>query len=154
VHGMPGGQYTNLREQARSLGIEESRWPEVAATYAEVNAMFGDVIKVTPTSKTVGDMALLMLTQGLTRAAAEDPAREVTFPESVVESFRGGLGQPYGGFPQGLQKKVLKGVAPLSTRPGATLAAVDLAAERERLRQRLPREVSDDDLASWLMYPR
>jgi len=154
VHGMPGGQYTNLRQQARSLGIEESRWPEVAAMYADVNAMFGDLIKVTPTSKTVGDMALLMLTQGLTRAQVEDPAREVTFPESVVEFFRGALGQPPGGFPEALQRKVLKGAAPLATRPGASLPAVDLEAERARLKQRLPREITDEDLASYLMYPR
>jgi pyruvate carboxylase len=154
VHGMPGGQYTNLREQARSLGIDEARWPEVAATYAEVNAMFGDLIKVTPTSKTVGDMALLMLTAGLTREQVEDPARDVAFPESVVEFFRGALGQPYGGFPPGLQKKVLKGTAPLSARPGASLPPVDLEAERARIQQRLPRTVTDEDLASHLMYPR
>jgi pyruvate carboxylase len=154
VHGMPGGQYTNLREQARSLGIEESRWPEVAATYAEVNTMFGDVIKVTPTSKTVGDMALLMLTQGLTRQQVEDPKREVAFPESVVEFFRGALGQPPGGFPEALQQKVLKGKAPLTTRPGASLPAMDLAVERARIQQYLPREITDEDLASYLMYPR
>ncbi len=154
VHGMPGGQYTNLREQARSLGIDEARWPEVAATYAEVNAMFGDLIKVTPTSKTVGDMALLMLTAGLTREQVEDPARDVAFPESVVEFFRGALGQPYGGFPPGLQKKVLKGRAPLTARPGASLPPVDLEAERARIQQRLPRTVTDEDLASHLMYPR
>jgi pyruvate carboxylase len=154
VHGMPGGQYTNLREQARSLGIDEARWPEVAATYAEVNAMFGDLIKVTPTSKTVGDMALLMLTQGLTREQVEDPARDVAFPESVVEFFRGALGQPYGGFPPALQQKVLKGTAPLSARPGASLPPADLEAERARIQQRLPRTVTDEDLASHLMYPR
>jgi pyruvate carboxylase len=154
VHGMPGGQYTNLREQARALGIDEARWPQVAATYAEVNAMFGDVIKVTPTSKTVGDMALLMLTQGLTREQVEDPARDVAFPESVVEFFRGALGQPYGGFPPGLQKKVLKGAAALTARPGASLPPVDLEAERKRIQQRLPRAVTDEDLASHLMYPR
>jgi pyruvate carboxylase len=154
VHGMPGGQYTNLREQARALGIDESRWPEVARTYAEVNAMFGDIIKVTPTSKVVGDLALLMASAGLTRAQVEDPDREVAFPESVVQLFRGELGQPYGGFPAALQRKVLKGAAPLSTRAGAALAAVDLDAERARLQQQLPRPVTDEDLASYLMYPK
>jgi pyruvate carboxylase len=99
VHGMPGGQYTNLKEQARALGIDDTRWPEVARTYAEVNDMFGDVIKVTPTSKVVGDMTLLMMTNGLTRAAVLDPDTEIAFPESVVQLFRGDLGQPYGGFP-------------------------------------------------------
>ena len=154
VHGMPGGQYTNLREQARALGIDEARWPEVAAAYADVNAMFGNIIKVTPTSKAVGDMALLMVSAGLTREQVLDPDAEVAFPESVVEFFRGSLGQPYGGFPPGLQRKVLKGAAPLTGRPGATLPPVDLAAERASLRQRLPREVTDEDLASYLMYPR
>jgi pyruvate carboxylase len=154
VHGMPGGQYTNLREQARALGVGEARWSEVAAAYVEANAMFGDVIKVTPTSKAVGDLAMLMVSSGLSRAQVEDPAREVAFPESVVEFFRGGLGQPYGGFPQALQRKVLNGAAPLSTRPGASLPAVDLEAERARIQERLPRPATDLDLASYLMYPR
>ncbi len=154
VHGMPGGQYTNLREQARALGIDEARWPEVARAYAEVNSLFGDIVKVTPTSKAVGDMALLMVTAGLTREQVLDPDLEVAFPESVVEFFRGSLGQPCGGFPPGLQSKVLKGAAPLTGRPGATLPPVDLATERASLRERLPREVTDDDLASYLMYPR
>src|SRR6202050_4673432 len=109
VHGMPGGQYTNLREQARSLGIEEHRWSEVAQAYAEVNAMFGDIVKVTPTSKVVGDMAIMMVTSGLTAEAVRDPQVDVAFPESVVQLFRGELGQPTGGFPAELQKKVLGG---------------------------------------------
>jgi len=154
VHGMPGGQYTNLREQARALGIEAARWPEVAAAYATVNALFGDIIKVTPTSKAVGDMALLMVSSGLTAEKLLDPATDVPFPESVVQLFRGDLGQPYGGFPHELQRKVLKGAAPSTERPGAHLPGVDLAAERERLQQQLPREVTDEDLASYLMYPR
>jgi pyruvate carboxylase len=154
VHGMPGGQYTNLREQARALGIDEARWPEVARTYAEVNTMFGDIIKVTPTSKAVGDLALLMVSAGLTREQVLDPASDVTFPESVVQLFRGELGQPFGGFPQPLQRKVLKGAQPLSTRAGAAIRPADLGAERERIQQRLPRPVTDEDLASYLMYPR
>jgi pyruvate carboxylase len=154
VHGMPGGQYTNLREQARALGIDETRWPEVARTFADVNLMFGDIIKVTPTSKVVGDMALLMASAGISREQVLDPDIEVAFPESVVQLFRGELGQPYGGFPRELQRKVLKGVAPLSTRAGAAMPAVDLAAERERIQQRLPRPVTEEDLASHLMYPR
>ena len=154
VHGMPGGQYTNLREQARALGIDETRWPEVARTFADVNQMFGDIIKVTPTSTVVGDMALLMASAGISREQVLDPDTEVAFPESVVQLFRGELGQPYGGFPLELQRKVLKGAAPLSTRAGAAMPAVDLAAERERIQQRLPRPVTDEDLASHLMYPR
>jgi pyruvate carboxylase len=154
VHGMPGGQYTNLREQARALGIADARWPEVAATYADVNDLFGDIVKVTPTSKVVGDLALLMVSSGITREQVLDPATEVAFPESVVQLFRGDLGQPYGGFPPALQQKILKGAAPLSARPGATLPAVDLAAERAKIQQQLPRPVTDEDLASYLMYPR
>src|SRR5215472_14970944 len=154
VHGMPGGQYTNLRSQARALGIDDARWPEVARAYAEVNDMFGDIIKVTPTSKVVGDLALMMVTAGLTRAQVEDPGTEVAFPESVVQLFHGELGQPYGGFPPALQKKILKGAAPLAERAGASLPAVDLEAERQSIQQLLPRPVTDEDLASYLMYPR
>jgi pyruvate carboxylase len=154
VHGMPGGQYTNLREQARSLGIDNAHWPDVAQAYADVNAMFGDIVKVTPTSKVVGDLALLMVTSGLTPRQVLDPQVDVPFPESVVQLFRGDLGQPYGGFPEGLLRKVLKGVAPLTRRPGAEMPAVDLAAERARIQQKVPRPVTDDDLASCLMYPR
>jgi pyruvate carboxylase len=154
VHGMPGGQYTNLREQARGLGIDETRWPEVAAAYAEVNEMFGDIVKVTPTSKVVGDLALLMVSSGITREQVLDPHTEVAFPESVVQLFRGDLGQPDGGFPPALQQKILKGQAPQTQRPGASLAPVDLEAERATIQQQLPRPVTDEDLASYLMYPR
>jgi pyruvate carboxylase len=154
VHGMPGGQYTNLREQARALGIDEARWPEVARAYAEVNELFGDIIKVTPTSKVVGDLALLMASAGISRAQVLDPDTEVAFPESVVQLFRGELGQPYRGFPEALQRKVLKGAAPLAQRAGAALAPVDLEAERARLQQQLPHPVTDEQLASCLMYPR
>jgi pyruvate carboxylase len=154
VHGMPGGQYTNLREQARSLGIDDSRWPEVAQTYADVNAMFGDIVKVTPTSKVVGDMALLMMTSGLTKEQVLDPATDVNFPESVVQLFRGDLGQPPGGFPEALQHKILKGKKPLTERPGAHLPPTDLEAERAKIQQKVPRPVTDDDLASYLMYPK
>ncbi|MBW4050864.1 MAG: pyruvate carboxylase [Proteobacteria bacterium] len=154
VHGMPGGQYTNLREQARSLGIDNAHWPDVAQAYADVNEMFGDIVKVTPTSKVVGDMALLMLTSGLTPKQVLDPQIDVPFPESVVQLFRGDLGQPYGGFPEALQRKVLKGAAPLTRRPGAQLPPVDLDAERAKIQQKLSRPVTDDDLASYLMYPR
>jgi len=151
---MPGGQYTNLREQARSLGIDDARWPEVAQTYSDVNAMFGDIIKVTPTSKVVGDMALLMMTSGLSKEQVLDPATDVAFPESVVQLFRGDIGQPHGGFPEGLQKKILKGKKPMTGRPGAHLPPADLEAERAKIQQKLPRPVTDDDLAAYLMYPR
>ncbi|HMD59267.1 MAG TPA: pyruvate carboxylase, partial [Steroidobacteraceae bacterium] len=154
VHGMPGGQYTNLREQARSLGLDDTRWPEVASAYADVNDMFGDIIKVTPTSKVVGDLAIFMVSSGLTRPMVLDPLNEVAFPESVVQFFRGELGQPYGGFPAPLQAKVLKGRPALTTRPGEVLAPADLAAQRSEAQQAVERSISDQELASYLMYPR
>ena len=154
VHGMPGGQYTNLREQARALGIDDPRWPEVARAYSQVNEMLGDIIKVTPTSKVVGDLALMMVTSGLSREAVLDPATEIAFPDSVVQFFRGDIGQPYGGFPKDLQRKVLKGEPPLTVRPGEVLADADLAAERRAVEQRLGRAITDYELASHLMYPR
>ncbi|HXQ64913.1 MAG TPA: pyruvate carboxylase [Steroidobacteraceae bacterium] len=154
LHGMPGGQYTNLREQARSLGIDEHRWPEVARAYAEVNAMFGDIVKVTPSSKVVGDMAILMVTGALSRAEVEDPAHEVAFPESVVQLFRGDIGRPAGGFPEALQRKVLKGAEPLRVRPGEVLADTDLAVARAAAAKQIGRAISDRELASYLMYPK
>jgi pyruvate carboxylase len=154
VHGMPGGQYTNLREQALSLGISAPRWPEVAQAYAEVNDMFGDIVKVTPSSKVVGDMALMMVTSGLTRQDIEDPTTEIAFLESVVSFFRGDLGQPYGGFPQALQAKILAGVAPLTERPGAVLPPVDLDPERKLAEREAERPISDAEFASYLMYPK
>jgi pyruvate carboxylase len=154
VHGMPGGQYTNLREQARSLGIEDVRWSEVAQAYVTVNEMFGDIIKVTPTSKAVGDLALLMITSGLTREKVLDPQNQIAFPESVVQLFHGDMGQPLGGFPVPLQRKILNGAQPLTERPGASLPSVDLEGERAKIQQKLPRPITDEDLASYLMYPR
>src|SRR6202034_2362865 len=106
------------------------------------------------TSKVVGDMALLMVTSGLTKEKVLDPQTDVAFPESVVQLFRGDLGQPYGGFPEGLQRKVLKDEKPLTQRPGASLPPADLAAERAKIQKKLPRPVTDDDLASYLMYPK
>ena len=152
-HGMPGGQYTNLREQARALGLEK-HWPEVEKAYAEVNRMFGDIIKVTPTSKVVGDLALMMVSSGLTPEDVMDPAKEVNFPASVVELFRGDVGQPWGGFPEALQRKVLKGEKPFTERPGAVLPAADLNAEREAAERKARRAISDRELASYLMYPQ
>jgi len=154
VHGMPGGQYTNLREQARSLGIDDTRWPEVARAYAEVNDMFGDIIKVTPTSKVVGDMAILMVMSGLTRAAVLDPDTDIAFPESVVRLFRGDVGQPYGGFPQALQRKVLKGAAPRQRRAGEEMPPADLEQLRIEANERALRVVTDQQFASYLMYPQ
>ena len=107
---MPGGQFTNLKEQARSLGLG-SRWNEIATTYRRVNDMLGDIVKVTPSSKVVGDMALMMVSQGITREDVLDPDKDIAFPASMVEMLRGELGQPAGGWPVDLQMKVLNGPA-------------------------------------------
>ncbi|MBT8086215.1 MAG: pyruvate carboxylase [Woeseia sp.] len=154
LHEMPGGQFTNLKAQARSLGLED-RWHEVAQTYADVNHMFGDIVKVTPSSKVVGDMALMMVSQGLTRAEVEDPATDVAFPDSVVDMMRGNLGQPPGGFPPGFQAKVLKDEVPITTRPGAHMDPVDLTGVRTDLCKQLEGyDVDSEDLNGYLMYPK
>ncbi len=154
LHGMPGGQFTNLKEQARSLGIDDAHWPEVAKAYAQVNDLFGDIIKVTPSSKVVGDMAIAMVTGGITPHMMLDPDTEVNFPESVVSFFKGDLGQPYGGFPPTLQKKILKGAAPLTTRPGEALPEVNLDEVRLQMQNNVGRPLNDYDLCSYLMYPK
>jgi pyruvate carboxylase len=151
-HEMPGGQYTNLRQQARALGIE-GRWRDVARAYADVNQMLGDIVKVTPTSKVVGDLAVFMVTNDLTSEAVLDPEHDVAFPESLVSYFRGDLGQPPGGFPEALQRKVLKGGDHLHVRPGEELEPVDLEATRQEAQDKVGRGVSDRELASYLMYP-
>ena len=153
LHEMPGGQFTNLREQARSLGLAE-RWHEVASAYAEVNRMFGDIVKVTPTSKVVGDLALVMVSGGLTRADVEDPDRDMAFPESVVGLFRGELGRMPGGFPEPLARKILKDVKPIEGRPGALLPPADLDAERARAEAATGWSLSEEELCSFLLYPK
>jgi pyruvate carboxylase len=154
LHEMPGGQFTNLKAQARSLGLEE-RWHEVAEAYAEVNRMFGDIVKVTPSSKVVGDMALMMVAQGLTRADVENPDRDVAFPDSVVDMMAGNLGQPPGGWPAALQKKVLKGAKPFTDRPGLHAEPVDIEATRARVSKELEGfKLDDEDLCGYLMYPK
>ncbi len=154
LHEMPGGQFTNLKAQARALGLEE-RWPEVAQAYADVNRMFGDIVKVTPSSKVVGDMALMMVSQGLSRADVEDPETDVAFPDSVIDMMRGNLGQPPGGFPERIVKKVLKTEKPNTERPGKHLAPVDLAAAHKELSEELEGLMTDtEDLNGYLMYPK
>jgi pyruvate carboxylase len=152
-HEMPGGQFTNLREQARAIGLEH-RWPEVEKAYAEVNLLFGDIVKVTPTSKVVGDMALYMVANGLTPQEVSDPAKEVAFPNSVVSLFRGEIGFPEGGFPKDMTRKVLKGGEPLKGRAGEFLPAVDLEHKRNEAAGAVRGAVNDTDLASYLMYPK
>jgi len=153
LHEMPGGQFTNLKEQARSMGLEE-RWHEVAKTYADVNQMFGDIVKVTPSSKVVGDMAIMMVSGNLTRADVENPDKDIAFPASVVSLFKGELGQTVGGFPKALQKKILKGEKPLSDRPGKSLPAADLEKHRKDAEKTTGVALGNRDLASYLMYPK
>ena len=160
-HEMPGGQYTNLREQARAMGLEH-RWTAVSRAYSDVNRLFGDVIKVTPTSKVVGDMALFMVANDLSSADVMDPGREVAFPESVVALFKGEIGFPPDGFPADVSRKILKcgrpgeimSAPPASYRPGERLPPVDLAAARADAEKAVGRHVDDNDLASYLMYPK
>lgn len=154
LHEMPGGQFTNLKAQARSLGLED-KWAQVAKTYADVNQMFGDIVKVTPSSKVVGDMALMMVSQGLTRADVENPAKDVAFPDSVIDMMRGNLGQPPGGFPAGIVRKVLKDEKPNIERPGKHLPPVDLEAARVEASKLMDgKTVDDEDLNGYLMYPK
>ncbi|CAN7298633.1 pyruvate carboxylase [Pararhizobium sp. LjRoot238] len=153
LHEMPGGQFTNLKEQARSLGLE-TRWHQVAQAYADANQMFGDIVKVTPSSKVVGDMALMMVSQDLTVADVENPAKDVSFPDSVVSMLKGDLGQPPGGWPKKLQAKALKGEKPYTARPGSLLVDADLGAERKAIETKLERKVTDFEFASYLMYPK
>jgi pyruvate carboxylase len=152
-HAIPGGQVTNLREQATSLAIGD-RWPEITKTYAAVNRMFGDIVKVTPTSKVVGDMALFMITSGLTIDDVADPKREIAFPHSVIELFHGDIGQPPGGFPLELQRKILGDREPITARPGSLLPPADLEAMRAAAEKEAGVAVNDRDLASYLMYPQ
>ena len=153
LHEMPGGQFTNLREQARGLGLAE-RWHEVASAYAEVNRMFGDIVKVTPTSKVVGDMALVMVSGGLTRADVEDPRTRDRVPGIGGRALSRELGRMPGGFPKPLARKILKGEKPIEGRPGAALAPVDLAAERARAEAATGWSLSEEELYSWLLYPK
>jgi pyruvate carboxylase len=153
MHEMPGGQATNLYQQAQALGLEK-RWADICRSYAEVNRMFGDIIKVTPTSKVVGDMALFMVANNLKPQDVLGGERELAFPESVVELFEGRLGQPYGGFPRELQKRVLRDRKPIRGRAGATLPAADFQATRAELEKKLKHPVEQRDVLSYLLYPK
>ncbi|MBX9579522.1 MAG: pyruvate carboxylase [Gemmataceae bacterium] len=153
LHEMPGGQYANLYQQAQSLGLGD-RWHEVGRAYAEVNKLFGDIVKVTPTSKVVGDMTLFMMANNLAPADLLDPKKEVAFPESVVEFFEGKLGQPPGGFPPELQKRILRGRKPLTDRPGALLPPADFGGAKAELERKLGRPASEADVVSYLLYPK
>ena len=154
IHEMPGGQYTNLKEQAESMGLG-GRWNEIAHTYADVNLALGDIVKVTPSSKVVGDLAIFLVNN---RMKVGDlvrlgPHHNLTLPNSVVEMLSGDLGEPDGGWPAGIQEVVLRGAKPRAGRPGEHLAPIDLAATQAALEKKAGHKISRTDLASYLMYP-
>ncbi|MFM8250310.1 MAG: pyruvate carboxylase [Planctomycetota bacterium] len=152
-HEMPGGQYTNLQQQAASLGLAD-RWVEVCQKYAEVNDLFGDIVKVTPTSKAVGDMALFMVANNLSANDILNGERELAYPESVVDLIGGRMGQPPGGFPTAVVQRVMRGQAVFSGRPGETLPPADFDKATSDVKTLLGREPSRRDVLSHLLYPK
>jgi pyruvate carboxylase len=162
LHEMPGGQYTNLKEQAASMGVSH-RWPEIARTYSEVNQLFGDIVKVTPSSKVVGDMALFLFSRGIKPADVVNLEPGATpFPESVIDMLSGGLGWPEGGFPDNVSRVVLgeKKAAEAKKNyekdvvPGAVATPANFDKIRRELTEKLKRDATDDDMFSYLMYPQ
>jgi len=152
-HEMPGGQYTNLHQQARALGLVE-RWPEVCKMYAEVNDLFGDIIKVTPTSKAVGDMALFMVANNLNSNDVLNSDRELAFPESVLDLIGGKMGQPPGGFPPEIVRRVMRGRPVVTGRPGESLPPADFEAAASEVKEFLNREPNRQEVLSYLLYPK
>ena len=153
IHEMPGGQYTNLKAQAEAMGLG-GRWPDVARTYAEVNMAFGDIVKVTPSSKVVGDLALYLMSHGMTVQQLENlpPDHELTLPNSVADMFMGSLGQPEGGWPSKLQGVVLRGKQPVTDRPGVHMEPVDIEAVSAKVKEQTG-AISITDTLSYIMYP-
>ncbi|MEX1039824.1 MAG: pyruvate carboxylase [Pirellulaceae bacterium] len=153
-HEMPGGQYTNLFQQAQALGLAE-QWPQICRVYAEVNQMMGDIVKVTPTSKAVGDMALFMVANDLTPEDVLDPERELAFPASVKDLLGGRMGQPPGGFPVDLQQRVMRDEPILDGRPGESFEPADFKAAEEAIVKFIGnRKPTRRDMVSYLLYPK
>ncbi|MFD2208702.1 pyruvate carboxylase [Virgibacillus halophilus] len=152
-HEMPGGQYSNLQQQAKAVGLGE-RWNEVKAMFRKVNDMFGDIVKVTPSSKIVGDLALFMVQNNLTEDDIYEKGEAIDFPDSVIEFAQGYIGQPYQGFPQELQRIILKGKKPISERPGALLEPVDFKELNQKLFKQLDRQVTSFDMIAYALYPK
>ncbi|MGM9986647.1 MAG: pyruvate carboxylase [Bacillaceae bacterium] len=152
-HEMPGGQYSNLQQQAKAVGLGE-RFEEVKEMYRRVNLLFGDIVKVTPSSKVVGDMALFMVQNNLTEEDIYDRGETLDYPDSVVELFEGYLGQPQGGFPKELQRIILKGKEPIAVRPGELLPPIDFKTVEETLFHTLNRQVTKFDVLSHALYPK
>lgn len=152
-HEMPGGQYTNLFQQARALGLAD-RWSEVCRVYADVNQMLGDIVKVTPTSKAVGDLALFLIANEMSTEEVLTSQREVSFPQSVIDLVRGSMGQAVGGFPRRVREKILRGEKPLRGRPGASLPAADFEQATGEVETLLHREPLRREVVSHLLYPQ
>lgn len=152
-HEIPGGQYSNLRPQAIALGLDEE-FETIKKNYATVNKMFGNIVKVTPSSKVVGDMALFMTANGLSEQDVMEQGNQLAFPDSVVSFFKGDLGQPHGGFPEALQKMVLKGAKPYSDRPNAHLEPIDFEKEMKAFRKEFGEKLSELDFISYKLYPK
>ncbi|RKP04485.1 carboxylase domain-containing protein [Thamnocephalis sphaerospora] len=153
-HEMPGGQYTNLLFQAHSLGLGE-QWEDVKRAYATANELCGDIVKVTPSSKVVGDFAQFIVSNGLTAKDVQDRARTLSFPTSVVEFFQGHLGQPSGGFPEPLRSNIIKNLPPINGRPGASMEPLDFDKLRADLQKSNgDRRVRDVDVISAALYPQ
>ncbi len=153
LHEMPGGQFTNLKEQAAAMGLAH-RWPEIARTYAEVNQLFGDIVKVTPSSKVIGDMTMFLVTRGIKPADVLNlEPGSVPFPESVIDMLGGGLGKPMGGWPKKLQHVVLGNRKPIKGRPGAGLKPLNFKKIEDELSAKLKRDATSDDIFSHVMYP-
>ena len=153
LHEMPGGQYSNLQQQAKAVGLSD-KWDEVKQMYRKVNMMFGDIVKVTPSSKVVGDMALFMVQNQLTEEDLYEKGDTLSFPDSVVSFFEGQLGQPVGGFPEKLQKIILKGRQAITVRPGQLAPAVDFEKVRNELAEKVGFTPKDEQVLSYLMYPQ
>lgn len=151
-HEIPGGQYSNYKPQVEGLGLGH-RWEECKEMYRKVNDMFGDLVKVTPSSKIVGDMAMFMVQNDLEPEDVYERGHELSFPQGVIDFFKGMIGQPYGGFPERLQKIILKDEQPLTCRPGELLEPVDFAAKKAELEKKLNQQVSDRDVLSAVLYP-
>lgn len=152
-HEIPGGQYSNLKPQAESLGLGD-KMEDIKKAYREVNELFGDIVKVTPSSKVVGDMALFMVTNNLTKEDIWKKGHMLSFPESVVSLFKGDIGQPVGGFDPELQKIILKDIKPYTDRPNEHLRPVNFEEEMQAFKQKFDNSVTFEDLLSYLLYPK
>jgi pyruvate carboxylase len=153
AHEMPGGQYSNLQQQAKAVGLEE-KWEDIKDQYAEVNLLFGDIVKVTPSSKVVGDMALFMVQNNLSNEDIYQRGRDLSYPESVISFFKGDLGQPTGGFPSDLKDIILNGRESIDVRPGSLAKPVDFEQVKAELKEIVGFEPSQKDVISYIMYPQ